>query len=270
MNSSPLQNLSGVCFVKRLRFFRVGRGSLVVALLLLGALAPPAETGEKLPGSPQNTTKSSEQNFSGQTDQPPLNQADQITEIEKLKDDIIEINIFQPAKPISISTTEENPQVNLRPDPLKNPFTLLGTNKTDQGMQAHLAFEKPTLRVEEVKVGYIIEKIITIEAIELLYIRCLYNDQEVRIAVGESSTDAWKRLVAGELEYKLLGTAATASGGYEAQILVTNIDEKTYRTVQMGDKLGDATVKFIEKGLVILINALGNEILLKHPLSPRW
>ena len=193
-----------------------------------------------------------------------MNQADQITEIEKLKDDIIEINIFRPAN------TEESPQVILRPDPLKNPFTLQGTNKTDQGMRANLVFEKPTPRVEEVQVGYIIEDIITIEAIELPYIRCLYHDQEVRIAVGESSTDAWNRLVAGELEYKLLGTTATASGGYEAQIMVTNIREKTYRTVQVGDKLGDATVKIIENGLVILINALGNEILLKHPLSPRW
>ena len=159
MNPSPLQNLSGLCFVKRLRFVRVGRGSLVVALLLLGAFAPPAETNEKLHGSPQNTTKSSEQNFSGQTDQPLSKQADQITEIEKLKDDIIKKNIFWPAKPIIISASGGNPQVILRRDPLNNPFTLLGTYKTDQGMQAHLVFEKPTPRVEEVKVGHIIEEI---------------------------------------------------------------------------------------------------------------
>ena len=256
--------------VKHLPAGRVGRWGLVVAILLLGlfqSASPPAEADKKYSCTEQNPTPRANYNSPVAADQSISTQADQKVRMEELKKAIVEKNIFRPAKPIIPTTSEDKLITSLGPEPLKNPFTLLGIRQTEQGMRADLASDKPTPRTEEVQVGHVIEDILTILAIEPTYLRCGYNSREVRIAVGDSSTDVWARLAGGEIEYILLGTTATPAGDYVAHIMVTN--ERTYRTVEVGDMLGDATVIVIEEGYVLLIDSLGNEISIRNPLSMR-
>jgi hypothetical protein len=274
INVTTWQNSAGTGYAKHLPGARTGRWSLAVALCLIGFFptARPAGAGKNHKFVNQNVPAAADQKSSVEAAQGAFGTSGRKTSIEDLKKAIIEKNIFRPAKSIKIAAPVETAQISFGPDPLKNPFILLGIKDTEGGLRANLSFGKPTLRVEEVDVGYIIDEIISIEAIESTFIRCLYlnNGLEVRIDVGESSADAWKRQASGEIEYKLLGTSATASGGYVAYIIVTNIREKTYRTVEPGDSLGDATVKIIEEGHVLLIDSQGNEISIRNPLSPRY
>jgi len=240
-----------------------------LALLVLhwGALyaeSPSVAVGNISPTQNADTWQSIDPNSASSDNQRIAHKQEDVWSREELKNAIITKNIFRPSKPITHLTFEENVTFGLGPEPLRNSFTLLGIRETEQGMSAYLSFINPTPRVEEVAVGHVIEDVVTIIAIKQTFIRCKISGLDVRISVNESSTDAWMRLSSSNMiNYILLGTVETDTG-YLAHIKV--IGEDAYRTIEVGDMLGDATVIIIEEGHVLLIDSDGNEISIRAPL----
>jgi len=251
------------------------RLQLVFALLVLhwGALdaeSPADAIGNIAPGPYPENRQSINHDSASRENPGNAPRQDGVLSREEYKIAIITKNIFRPAKSITALGPEENITGSLGPEPLRSPFELLGIRETEQGRRADLAFTNPTPRVEEVAVGHVIENdVVTIIAIEPTFIRCkfLSSGSDVRISVNETSTDAWKRLSSNKINYVLLGTVET-DNGYEAHIKVVGEDD--YRTVEVGDMLGDATVTIIDQGFVLLIDGDGNEISIRAPLLSQW
>jgi len=136
------------------------------------------------------------------------------------------------------------------PQPLKRPFTVLGIRRTEDGQWADLWFDDPS-RVEKVTVGDVIEKQVEVLEVGRTYLRVSYAGKEVRIGVGETSTDALERLRGFDSSYFLLGTHVMESGPV-ADVLI--LRDGTIRMVEEGDRLGEATVMQIEPGRVHLVD----------------
>jgi len=233
---------------------------LVLLVLHWGALyaeSPSIAVGNISPRQNADTRQSIDPNSVSSENQRAANKQEYVLSQEELKITIITKNIFRPAKPITPSGSDENVTGSWRSEPLTNSFTLQGIRETEQGMWAYLKFKNPTPRTVEVAVDDVIEEVVTISAIEPTFIRCKFSDYEVRIYVNESSTDAWRRLSSNKINFILQGTSETDTG-FVAHIKV--IGEDAYRTVEVGDILGDATVIIIEMGYISLIDSEGNVI----------
>ena len=253
--------------INQRKFYRYFQWGLVVLVLHWAALyveSPSNAIGNISPHQNAENPQSIDRDSASSGNPRGANKQEDLLSQEEYKIAIITKNIFRPAKPITTSGPEENITSSLGPEPLRNPFKLLGIRETEQGMRADIWFENPTPRVQEVAVADVIEEVVTILAIEPTFIRCNFFGSEVRISVNESSTDAWMRLSSSNMiNYILLGTVETDTG-YLAHIKV--IGEDAYRTVEVGDMLGDATVIIIEEGYVLLIDSDGNEISIRAPL----
>ena len=251
--------------IKRRGPHRRFRWGLVLLVLHWGALyaeSPSVAIGNFFSRQNADTRQSIDPNSASSENQRIANKQEDVLSREELKITIITKNIFRPAKPITPLGADENITGSLGPEPLRNSFTLLGIQETAQGMRADLRFENPTPRREEVAVDDVIEEIVTISGIEPTFIHCKILGYEVRIYVNESSTDAWRRLSSNKINYILLGTVETDTG-YEAHIKV--LGEDAYRTVEVGDILGDATVSDIGEGYVSLIDSAGAVISIRAP-----
>ena len=261
--------LTGRGGINQRRFYHLIPGAFALLILPWGAFyadAPGVAVGNISSGQNAESRQSVGRNSASGENQRSTLQPENLLSAEELKMAIIAKNIFRPTKLIS-PLASENVPAGLGPRPLRNSFTLLGIRETEKGRRADLAFKNPTPRVEEVAVGHVLEDVLTIVAIEPTFIRCKIFGSEVRLSVNESSTDAWVRLSGNMINYILLGTVATDAGPV-AHIKV--IGEEAYRTVEVGDMLGDATIIIIEEGHVLLIDGEGNEISIRVPLlSPR-
>ena len=266
MKQTARYSLIGREGVNQRRFYlriRLGLALLVLPWGALYAESPSIAIGNISPGQNADNRQSINRDSASRENPGSAHRQEDVLSLEELKIAIITKNIFRPAKSITTLAPVENVTPSLGPEPLRNPFKLLGIRETEQGMRADIWFKNPTPRYEEVAVNHVIEEVVTILAIEPTFIRCNFFGSEVRISVNESSTDAWMRLSSSNMiNYILLGTVQTDTG-YEAHIKV--IGEDAYRTVEVGDMLGDATVIIIEEGSVLLIDSDGNEISIRAP-----
>jgi len=193
----------------------------------------------------------------GTKERPKKLTVDQMIKIIKDK------NIFKPAKvPPPLITSD--PGKFLAPDQgpqrLKNPFTVIGIQAGQGELSAHLLFKDPARlnpdRIEKATVGDVFEDTLEILAIEWPFLRCDYAGQEVRIYQNESTHDALARLRGFDSSYILLGTRASGDQ-YVAEVLI--LRDNTVKTIEQGDRLGDATVIRIEEGKMILVDPDGTE-----------
>ncbi|MBN2377808.1 MAG: hypothetical protein JXD22_15530 [Sedimentisphaerales bacterium] len=183
--------------------------------------------------------------------------------VAALKAAILKKDIFSPAKvtsvPLSVDVNET--EVDTGPKALKRPFRVIGIQSTEEGRLVDLYFENPP-EVAQKKVGEVIEKTVTILAIEATFLRCEYAGLEVRIEQGETSNDALERLRGlEESKYELIGTTLK-EGGFVADIYLPRQDRT--RRIEVGEILGEATVMKIEKGRVTLIDPDGNQITISN------
>jgi len=181
--------------------------------------------------------------------------------VEQMKKIIKDKNIFKPAKipPPPINPDPENIRASaLGPKPLKKPFTVFGIRAGEEEICAYLLFKDPE-RLEKVTEGQVFENTLKIVAIEWPFLRCEYAGQEVRIYQKESTKDALARLRGFDSSYILLGTRASGETGdtYVAEVLI--LSDNTVKTIEQGDRLGDATVIRIEEGKMILMDQDGTE-----------
>ena len=187
----------------------------------------------------------------------------EVAKVAALKAAILQKDIFSPAKvasvPVNVGVNET--EIDRGPRPLKRPFRVIGIQSTEEGRLVDLYFENPPETAQK-KVGEVIEKTVTILAIEATFLRCEYAGLEVRIEQGETSNDALERLRGlEESEYELIGTTLK-EGGYVADIYLPG-QERT-RRIEVGEILGEATVIKIEKGRVTLIDPDGNQITISN------
>ena len=186
-----------------------------------------------------------------------------VAKVAALKSAILQKDIFSPAKvasvPVSVEVNE--PEVDSGPKALKRPFRVIGIQSTAEGRLVDLYFENPP-EVAQKKVGEVIEKTVTILAIEPTFLRCEYAGLEVRIEQGETSNDALERLRGlEESKYELIGTTLK-DGGFVADIYLPR--QNRTRRIEVGEILGEATVMKIEKGRVTLIDPEGNQITISN------
>ena len=190
--------------------------------------------------------------------------------LEDLKKAIIDKNIFRPARvpssPIVTPAAEPEPgdPIDRAPRKLKRPFTVLGFVTKDDTDFVHLHFENPS-GDRTVKAGYITEFVRVVE-VTPPYIRCEYDGREVRIDAGETSDDAFTRLMGLGSEYFLITTTMTPTGK-AARFYFPREDRQ--RTVEEGDLLGNAVIIRIDHGRVYLRHEDGYEFSIKTSTVPR-
>lgn len=177
--------------------------------------------------------------------------ADSTTDRDLLKRAILEKNIFRPARrrtAVQPVQTAVPPLSDLVPKPLKRPFLLLGIRQTAEEAVASVYFESPAPEIRPVRVGDDIETI-RILAIESSYLLCDYSGSQVRIGVGQTSSDALRSLRGYGVEYELLGTTVDQTGAF-ASIKLRGEDSPI--RVEVGDLLGDEQVVDISPGKLYL------------------
>lgn len=190
--------------------------------------------------------------------------------VEQLKKAIIEKNIFRPARTLvsvpvkPLEETEQPPVFNAAPRTLKRPFKVLAFDRTEEGARVYLHFDNPS-EDRMVKVGDVIEFVRILE-ITPPYIRCNYDGRDVRIDAGETSNDAYTRLMGLGSNYHLIGTTVRPEGSV-ARFYFPR--EGYYRTVEVGDVLGNAKVIAIERGRVHLRQEDGTEFNIKTTSFPQ-
>ncbi len=184
--------------------------------------------------------------LSGQNTSPENDTVGSNNQIDKenKKKSIIKKNIFKPAL-FTAPPVQPNPETTSPPDPgpmpLNRPFKVIAFDQTDDGRHAYLQFDNPS-DLRAVKVGDIIETIRILE-INPPFIRCQYDQYEVRIDAGESSNEALAHIRGFGRDYELVGTTVLDEMAF-AHILIQN----RLRRVEIGDKLGDAIIIDIQPG----------------------
>ena len=181
-------------------------------------------------------------------------------ELAALKKAIIAKNVFRPARvaPRLNGSGLELPAQDLGPQRLVRRFKVMAFDRTAAGPQAYVHFENPA-QDRKVTVGDVIETIRIVD-IQPPYLRCDYAGREVRIAVGESSDDAWTRLQGFGSTYQLKGTTIGPEGTYAYFYFPS---EGVYRWVEEGDVLGRARVQKIKREEVNLKHEDGYDITVK-------
>jgi len=182
--------------------------------------------------------------------------------VDQLKQIIKDKNIFKPAKapPPPVNPDPSNPRAaTFGPRPLKNPFTVLGIRVGEEEICAYLLFKDPE-RLEKVTEGQVFENTLKIVSIEWPFLRCEYAGREVRIYQNESTNDALMRLRGFDSSYIVLGTRASEDT-YVADVLI--LRDNTVKTIEEGDRLGDATVIGIEEGRLKMRSDDGTEYYIK-------
>ncbi|MBN1437405.1 MAG: hypothetical protein JW936_10045 [Sedimentisphaerales bacterium] len=190
--------------------------------------------------------------------------AAQRASLDSLRDAIVAKNIFRPARvpasalyPVYDSPTEDIAP-DLLPARLNRSFSLIGFTTTNEGSFANIRLDNPSEN-RRVRVGDSIEFVRVLE-VSPPYIRCDYEGRIVRIDVGESSDDAYSRLLGLGNDYVLLGTTVTPKGS-SARFYFLAEDKEL--TVEVGDLLGNAQVISIIHGQVLLREPDGNEIIIR-------
>ena len=178
--------------------------------------------------------------------------------VAQMKKIIKEKNIFKPAK-APPSWVNPDPgdirAVTFGPKPLKKPFTVFGIRVGEEEICAYLLFKDPE-RLEKVTEGQVFENTLKIVSIEWPFLRCEYAGREVRIYQNESTNDALMRLRGFDSSYIVLGTRASEDT-YVADVLI--LRDNTVKTIEEGDRLGDATVIGIEEGRLQMRSDDGTE-----------
>ena len=170
---------------------------------------------------------------------------------EQMRQEIVKKNIFLPARipefsnvsSASYDIVSEEPILR----PLDRPFRVRGFRLTDERAEAFLHFADHS-EDRTVVAGDEIETVKVLK-VEPPYLICDYSGREVRIAGGEGSRDAYLRLKGFGSDCHLIGTTVLLEGSF-AQFYFPG--EGIYRRVEEGDVLGNATVKKIEWGQVIV------------------
>ena len=178
--------------------------------------------------------------------------------VDQMKKLIKDKNIFKPAKvpPPSVSPDPGDIRtITPGPKPLKKPFTVFGILAGEEEICAYLLFKDPD-RLEKATEGQIFENTLKIVAIEWPFLRCEYAGREVRIYQGESTQDALVRLRGFDGSYIVQGTRASEDT-YVADVLI--LRDNTVKTIEEGDRLGDATVIGIEEGRLQMRSDDGTE-----------
>ena len=178
--------------------------------------------------------------------------------VDQMKKIIKDKNIFKPAKAPPPSVNPDPGDIRVAPfgpKPLKNPFTIFGIRAGAEEICAYLLFKDPE-RLEKVTAGQVFENTLKIVAIELSFLRCEYAGREVRIYQNESTNDALTRLRGFDSSYIVLGTRASEDT-YVAEVLI--LRDNTVKTIEEGDRLGDATVIGIEEGRLQMRSDDGTE-----------
>ena len=179
---------------------------------------------------------------------------------------ILSRNIFEPARkapPATIRSPGE-PPAEVGPQPLKRPFRVIGIRAVEGEIFADLLFEDPREN-RTIEIGDVIEtiKVIQIKPAALI---CRYAGSPVRIAVGETSDTALKRLLGTDTtsEYYLMGTTVLKEEAY-AQFYFPR--DGRYVQVSIGDMLGGYRVVEIEPGRVFVEDSYGFQIPIE-PITP--
>jgi hypothetical protein len=192
-------------------------------------------------------------------EQGPEPKAEPAVTVESMIEKIVSKNVFRPGEVPKI-TTQPSQVSDVGPKPLYRPFTVIGTDQTDQGFQAILAFGTTGQLI--VKKGEVIENTVEILKIYPTYILCKYGKWEVPIYMKETSEDARQRLQGFDGDYKLKGITILPQESY-AHFLI----DGRLRRVNVGNRLGkgqakDEVIK-IEPEKVTMRSGDGNVFLLE-------
>ena len=175
----------------------------------------------------------------------------------QMKASIVKKNIFEPAltAPAGLPGDVEEPMLReLGPRRLQRPFRVIAFDSKGGEVQARLRFDNPP-GDGVVKEGDALESIVILK-ISPPYMWVNYAGQEVRIAVDETSNDAYDRLrrTRGS-DYKLLGTTIGPEGSF-ARFSFPGGRE---HLVEEGEVLGNSRVIKISWGEVELQSLDGGE-----------
>ncbi len=208
----------------RVGSFCVGQCLLVIGLLLMTGVCIPLIGQDN---AAQESTDNSEKAITH----------------EIMIEAIVAKNIFKPARVTSSGQKWPKAIVvpELGPQSLNRPFTVIGIDHTEKDSRVHLLFNNPTER-RVVIVGDEIETVV-LKEIHSTYVICVYDGQEVRVDVGETSDDALNHIKGFNDFSDFVGTTTVGDESY-----ATFIINGRYRRVGVGDWLGDYEVMKIDEG----------------------